>query len=131
MGNYLVAETLFGKWLIYDGNTLEFLGSIEQYGAGIPEYVSVTEDGILSWGCIVAGMEKKHEMYFLDCRTMNEPVVVTIPDLSTIKDAVVDNGVAYILGSKSGKTVMDTGCYVAAVDLKTGMIIWEDLELIL
>ena len=129
MGNYLVAETLFDEWLIYDGNTLECLGNIEQYGVGVPEYVSVTEDGILSWGCIVAGMEKKHDVYFLDCKTMSEPIVASVANLSSIKDVAVDNGVAYILGSKSGNTVMDEGCYVAAVDLKTGMIIWEDLEL--
>lgn len=129
MGKYLVAETLFDEWMIYDGNTLECLGCIEQYGDGVPEYVSVSEDGILTWGRSVAGREKIHDVYFLDCKTMSEPVVASVANLSSIKDVALDDGVAYILGSKSGDSVMDTGCYVAAVDLKTGMIIWEDLEL--
>ena len=130
-GKYLIAERLFGGFLVYDAVTLECLGRApEGEGGGLPFGVSVNTEGVLSWAYDIATEGKLYEVYFADCNTMEMKSSLILKDINAVDDIAVKGDTAYILASyTSAESPTESFCYVCAADINTGEILWEDKQL--
>ncbi len=128
-GKYLVVERLFGDFMVYDAVTLEYLGRTpETENGGIAEGVSMNEEGILAWSYDVSGIEDICEINFVDCNTMELLSSVFINNVNEVTDIVVSGNTAYVLASYNDASPTDAYCYVCAIDIQAGTILWEDIQ---
>lgn len=125
-GKYLVVEADGADYLLYDGLTLECIGKTPEFeNVYRADYVYVNPDGIMACAYTVQGTSEDTIIYYINGNNM-EVLSTSLFSGKTVNKVIVEGNRAYILAGHTGDNLSETSCYVCAVDITTGQILWEN-----
>jgi len=125
-GNYLLLQGYDDCYQVYDGNTLEKLGTTPVMPSDLSgNYQLVSSEGILADVSIT--MEEgnsTYNLFFVDLNTMEllaeYPIGSKVPEEMQVKD-----GIAYLLLGEYIQGYMDCNTHVVALSVTSGEVLWE------
>ncbi len=126
-GKYLVAEQWNKTCMVYDGETLEKLGTTPEIETSIyAEGPYVFAEGILAYAYATENEkgDQLFTLYFIDINTME---ILSTHDMGTktLKDLAVKDGIAYLAYAEYTDFYMNSDAYASAIDVSTGKVLWE------
>lgn len=127
-GNYLLVQGNEYCYQVYDGTTLEKLGTTPiMYSdmGGARQFIS--DDGILADVTVTRNEGKStYNLFFVDLKTMEllaeYPVGAMVPENIQIKD-----GIAYIVLGEYIQEYLECNTHVVALSVTDGTVYWENI----
>ena len=129
-GNYLLVKNWDDTFSVLDSTTYEVLGTTPEYEVGY--YMDgpfFSEDGIMAVACSQETESmfdlQNYTLYFVDLNTM-ESISSYDLGIKKVKDMVIRDGIAYIIGIESEDIyAVEGSAYLMAVDVESGTQLWE------
>lgn len=127
-GKYLYVESFEHSYAVYDGETLDFIGSIEKPETdGYGNSPVALAEGILTDSYYMKGEqdENLYTLYIWDTAS-GQMLSSCYMGEKTPKDVKVNGEIVYALSAVYSNTYMDCDSYITAINKKTGEILWEN-----
>lgn len=124
-GKYIALYSDLFTYEVYDGETLEYIGSTPYYVGG-DDYSAIGPNGIMAYSYFYNGRTDS-KVHFIDFNNMQELSSVVLENIQ-IREIVVDGNRAYIFASHFSTVIAETKCAVYAVDINTGEVLWENVQ---
>lgn len=125
-GKYLLLEGYGDYYQVYDGNTLEKIGTTPEVVSDMEgSYVYVSEEGILADIQIsrVEG-EFTYNLFFVDLNTMEMLGQYPLGE-KVLANILIKDGIAYAMTAEYLQSYTDCNTHVTALSLTGGEIYWE------
>ncbi len=125
-GKYLLLEGFDDCYQVYDGTTLEKLGTTPVVLSDLSgAYQFICEEGILADVSIALEEgNSTYNLYFVDLNTMEllaqYPLGRKVPENIKVKD-----GIAYVVLGEYTQGYMDCNTHVVALEVISGEVLWE------
>lgn len=129
-GKYLLIKSLASNFQVYDGQTLEYLGTtpeVPRTRSGNFQYVC--EEGILADIAIVSESYDAvyYNLFFVDLNTMELLAEYPLGERFPV-DIKVKDGIAYVMSQILVNRKTDADTYTTAVSVADGSMLWENVQ---
>lgn len=129
-GNYLAVNQIGSEYVVYDGKTLEELGTTPKIVTGaMYNKEKVSAEGYFIYVATVKDENEKEisTLHFIDLNTM-QPITSYLMNDKTVKDIMVRDGIAYVASGLYGEYYSSCDAYISAIDIASGSLLWENVQ---
>lgn len=131
-GKYMAVKQLDGTYIILDGSTYEEIGVTAEYeGELVREHSYLFGNDIMaSFYCIKGQSDADEEQCYLKFYDLNTMEVLSCIDLEErqVEDLAVRDNIAYVALAEYAETYTYADAIAAAVDIRNGEILWENVQ---
>lgn len=124
-GKYIALYSDSFTYEVYDGETLEYIGSTPYYVDG-DDYSTIGPNGIMAYSYFYNGITDS-KVHFIDFNNMQELSSVVLENVQ-IKEIAVNENLAYVRTHHDGTTKAEEKCAVYCIDINTGEVLWENVQ---
>lgn len=125
-GTVLGIQDISAEYALYDGETLEYIGTTPDIANGGLNIGHISEDGTMAYAHFYEGNEDCI-IHFIDLETMQEISSVVLEDID-VEDIAIVGDKAYVMASHYSTVLAENSCKVYGIDITAGEILWENSQ---